>query len=363
MATNITGREFICAIKKATTWRTAVECGAGSGVLVTTEGLGDKAPKFVDDDSAGQIDIKYSYKVSESLPGRTIDGYFRYDMWDLAIALAMGTVQTPVAAEATSTAYKSMYTLKDNIDDLFATLAMKKAATTEGVWEVPSAKIHGFTINAMIGELAKIQVNLTGNKIETDATSRVNNSTTLANVTYLTEGDIVRMNSNFSIWMNAQSGDALDSGDAIYPNSFTLTYNRPMDENWSAGNEDLDEPTQGGFADTTLTLNFDKYNLDTFMQAIEDETAQKILITFQGDIIAGSTRYKFSFYLPKVEFQSASSPMSGPGKIPHNITGKCRAVTTAPTGMDDASIDASVGQDCLSAVNLFVVNTISSSVI
>ena len=150
MADHITGREIVLGLKKASTWRTAVSLGANDGVLITSEAIGPKAPNFVDDDSLGQADICATHKVSESMTGASITGRLRFEGWDVLLALALGTAGTPSLEEGT--AYSNTYKVADNIDGLFATLGLKKAATTKGIWELPSVKVSGFSISGRIGE-------------------------------------------------------------------------------------------------------------------------------------------------------------------------------------------------------------------
>jgi len=330
MGNNISGREFIMGVKKSSTWHTAVECGAGDGVLVTGESLGDKAPAYLDDDSLGQDDVRYTDKVSEMVSG-TIPAYLRYEGLDTLLALALGTSSNPTAVEGT--AYSNVYSPAANIEDYFATLCMKKAGTTNGVWEIPSAKVHGFTLAAQVGQFANLTFNVMGNKFETDDNDAVNGQTTVGNITYPDRDNIAKMNANFKVRMNAQGGGALADSDKIYPFGFTLTYNRPMDANYESGNIAMAEPTQSGFAERSLVLNFDKYNADTFMDAVEAGTEYKLDITFQGAIISGTTNYLFRIDVPKIQWIIGSSPVGGPGKIPHVVTGRPMGVASTPTGM------------------------------
>jgi len=341
MAKHISGREFVMAAKKASTWRTAVACGADDGVLITSESLGDKAPKMLPDDSMGNDDIMEIYQVSESINGASIEGYLRYEGWDVLIALALGTAGVP--SSEGSNVYSNAYYPASNIDDLFASIAMRKGSatmTSHNIWEVPSASISGFTISANIGELAKITVNFSGNKIETE--SAVNtHSTMINNVTYPTSSNIARMDSSFKIRMNDQGGAALDDDDKIYPMGFTLTYNRPLSEDYSAGYEDMDQPMQDGFAEASIELNYDKFNIESFMDtlaAAEDDADyfNKMDITFSGKE-AGDTgsamNYEMVISIPKVKWETGGAPAGGPGKISHNVKGSCMAVSAAPTGM------------------------------
>lgn len=325
-ATFITGREYICGFKKATTWRTAVALGALDGLLVRSESLGAKAPEFVDDDSLGQADPLYSIKTFES-QGGSLTGILRYDMWDLMIACALGTAGTPSNEEGS--AYSNSFTVAASIADIFGTFASKKSGTTHSIWEVPSCMITGFTIRGEVGQLCEITCNIMGNKVQTE--SAIN--TDLSSVTYRDRGNQARMDSRTRIYMNSQSGAALGESDSIYPLNFEITYNRPFRQNREAGFDDASQPVQDGFADAMVRFNFDKYNLDTFTDAITDEADQKILILLEGSIISGSTRYKIQFDFPRVSLRSVDAPVGGPGTIPHNVEGRLLGVTAAPTGM------------------------------
>ena len=201
--TFLTGREVIFGCKKATAWRTAVQCGVDDGVLITAGMSSAKAPNYLPDDSLGQSDIRDYYKTSESTSD-TFEGYLRYEGWDVALALSLGTAGTPANEEGT--AYSNTYSPADDICDTFATICMKKSPNTEGIWEIPSAKIHGFTISARVSELAKISFNYMGNKIETDENSAVNGLGTVGSITYPDRGNIATMNASFKMRMNAQSG-------------------------------------------------------------------------------------------------------------------------------------------------------------
>ena len=128
MSDFITGREVKLGIKQATDWRTAVSVGADDGFYILNEGMGAKEPEFRDDDSLGQDDIRCTYRVAESVQGANLNGYLRYNHWDLLFAMALGTVGTPTQLE--STAYYNSYSPASGIDGYFATLAMKKANTS-----------------------------------------------------------------------------------------------------------------------------------------------------------------------------------------------------------------------------------------
>lgn len=329
MANWITGREIIAAAKKAAAWRTAVACGAGDGVLITRDSMGPKSPTFVDDNSLGQAEISKSIQTSESLTGGSWEGLFRYEGWDLLLALALGT--STYAAGANSKEH--LYTPSASTTGLFATLAMKKTGTTHDIWEIPSAKVTGFTIRGRVGELCTVNFTFSGSKIESESTT--NTTATMANVTYPLNASAdgqVKMDANTSILMNAAGAGALAGGDQIYPTEFELSYERPIDEPFEAGYADMSEPAQNDFGRGTINLSFDKYGIDEFTDAISAGTNQKMKLTLEGAIIGGSDTYKFDVYLPNISFQSVNADVPGPGPVPLAVEGRLLATDAAPAG-------------------------------
>ncbi len=328
MADFITGREIILAVKKASDWRTAVACGASDGVLIKTDGMGAKAPTYIPDDSLGNSDLEYEYRTNEEQTGN-VAGILRYEGWDVLLALSLGTAGSP--ANLSGSAYSNTYSPADSIADDFATIALKKSATTNNIWEIPSAKITGFTITGKIGELCQITVNEMGNKVENQ--SAINTNASIASVTYPDKGNAVKMDARTLIRMNTQSGSALADSDIIYPSEFEVTYNRPFESDFEAGFSDASEPVQNGFAEATIKLVFDKYNSDTFMDAIAADTDQKMELHLEGAEIETNYRYTFRFEFPKITWKTADAPVTGPGKIPQTVEGTLLKVSSAPTGM------------------------------
>jgi len=327
MADWITGREIIAAAGKAATWRTAVDVNvANAGLLITSESLGAKAPTYIQDESLGLTDLREIIKTCEDMNG-SISGIMRYETWDLLLASAMGTAGSPVLVEGT--AYAHTYSLADNIDDYFITLAMKKADTTHGIWEIASSTVTGFTLSAGLCSLAQVTFNLMGNKIEN---ASVTNSA-LSSVTYRSRSAQVKFDANSKIRMNTQSGAALQDSDQIYPSMIELTFARPFEASREVGYADAGQPVQNGYSDVRVRLTFDKYNLDTFMDAIAANTDQKMDIYFKGALITGTTYYSLLIDIPKISWMTGEASVGGPGKIAHTVEGRCLAVAAAPTGM------------------------------
>jgi hypothetical protein len=339
MANFITGREIVMAAKKATTWGTAVLCGASDGVLITDGFSGAKAPNFITDDSLGQMEIKEILRTTENIQD-SVSGNLRYQGWDVLLALALGSASSPTLLG--SGAYSNVYSPASSIADYFATLAMKKSPNANGLWEIPSAQLTGFEITAKVGELAKIKFDYMGNKIETDELDAVNSPVTMNSVTYPTTSNVTRLDTSSKMRMNAQAGAGLADSDKIYPLGFSLKYSRPFEACYEIGSNNMRQPVQSGFSEAILTMNFDKYNMDTFMNALDAETQYKMDILFQGNLIGGTYYYQLRIDIPKIIFTTADAPIGGPGKIPHNVTGRCLGVDAAPTGMSGVTTPISL---------------------
>lgn len=328
MGNPISGREIIIGLKKASAWRTAVACGATDGVLITGESF-RYSIEHLQDDSAALAFIQRTDKGKLESSG-SLEGYMRYEGLDVAIALIMGTAGTP-SLESTSLAYSNSYVMATNLSGLFATLAMLKKS--DKVFEYPSVKLHGFRLSGEMNAPVKFSIDGIANK--RDMASTTNTSATMANVTYPDKGNRIIFDSNTHFWLNDESGDALDSGDVIYPASFELGFTRPVEGDLVAGNEDIDEPSGTGFPEPTLTLNFPRYNdaNHTHFTDFEAFTRKKMEIYFKGVLIEDTSYYEFKISLPNLKIIDPDAAISGPGKIPTSLSFKVLGTDTAPTGM------------------------------
>ena len=331
----ITGREVIVALKKASSWRTAVACGAGDGLLITSESLGPLTKESSPDNSAGQAFITQRPNVFQPPISGTLAMNGRFVGADLILALAMGNVSTtqPDATNAPNT-YKHTISIAPNIEGIMATIALLKK--TDKVWEIPTAKIHGFELAGEVGGIVTLTANVLGNKY--DLASEVNTPTTMNDVTVLDKENIILFNEEAVFRMNAQSAVALADTDKIYPRSFRLTFTRNMDtDTREAGHIDISEPLESDFPNATLELTFDKYNIDSFLDAIVSETHQKLDIYLKGNLIENNYHYELRINCPNVKVLSGEAPVGGPGKIGHTVSLQLDACDTAPDGMNDTA--------------------------
>jgi len=277
MPGEISGREFVCALKKGADWHTPVVCGAGDGLLILSDGI--KAGVTMElDDSAGQPWITEADAGEQSVAG-SLEAYMRYEGLDTALALIMGIAGVP-SQIGTTVAYENTYNLSTNIDGLFATLAEKKLAAV--VWEYTSVKLHGFKLSGEMNKPVKLSLSAICDRL--DRASTTNDATTIAAVTMPDKKNRIIMNKNTIFRLNDQDDIALAAGDQIFPSSFELTFDRPMDGEAVAGQDGVAEPADNGFPTASLTLKFPRYNTasNSFFDDWDAFTSKKMDITFTG---------------------------------------------------------------------------------
>lgn len=328
MSGEITGREFICGLKKGSAWHTPVACGAGDGLLILSDGIKVGVAAELDD-SAGQPWVTEADAGEESVAG-SLEAYMRYEGFDLAIALVMGVAGVPSQLGGTA-AYENTYNLSSNIKGIFATLAEKKLANT--VWEFPSIKLHGFKLSGEMNKPIKLSLNGICDKL--DRASTTNDATSIAAVTVPDSKNRILMNKNTVFRMNDQDDIALAGGDEVYPSSFEFSFDRPMDSEAVAGQDGVDEPDDNGFPTCSLSLKFPRYDSanNTFFDDWDAFKSKKMDITFTGKLVDTGYNYTFRILLSNLKVDNPEAPLSGPVKIPMSMNMISIGAATAPAGM------------------------------
>jgi len=324
----ITGRETIIALKKGAAWHTPVACGAGDGLLITTDGI--KATIGMElDDSAGQPWVEQADSGPMQVAG-SLEGYLRYEGFDVALALICGIAGVPSQMESTA-AYTNSYKLAANIDGLFATIAMLKLS--DKVWEYPSAKLHGFKITGEMNKPVKLTLDVIADLLNRASTT--NTAATMAGVTEPDSEHRVIMNKNTIFRINDRDGAALSEGDKIYPSKFDFTFNRPMSAEPVAGVDGVDEPADDGFPVAALNLSFPRYTNanDSFLADWSASTSKKMDILFTGKLIETGYNYEFMVSFPHLKVENPEAAISGAGKIPLSLKLSVLGSKTAPLGM------------------------------
>lgn len=243
-------------------------------------------------------------------------------------------IAIPAATSATTQGSMSAgiadhtYDLADSIDGLFVTLAVNNVISIQ---EAVTAKIAGVSIKGSIGNALTITFKIIAYNVITGSVT--NTLVTFANVTYRdTENRVLHNQGVFR--MNGRDGDALDSGDIIYPSEFELSADRKMSGVYGAGGSfnNIDEPTNDGIPEVKLKLTFPRFNSLTHFTDWEANTPMKMDVTFTGALISGSSYRTMVLLMPHLKYANVEAPEER-GIIKHPLEFNALAVNAAPTGM------------------------------
>ncbi len=312
------GKEAKAAFKKASAWGTAVAVADADALLFTTEKI-TRTREHLPDDSAGQAFHTDADQGLITCAG-DLSAYLRYQTLEVLLAMAMGTAGTP-AQQAESTAYLHELRMAGDTDGLFGTLAFYKGVSAH---EYAACKVDGFSISGEAGQPLTIGFNLMCDDLAVNTTSGTNTAAAMAALTAPAPGNRVLFRQG-QFLINDQDGDALDSGDAVQPSRFSLTFRRNLaGDHLAGGNDKIAEPTCAGFPEISLSLEFPTYTADT---------RKKMKITFTGGEIESPYNYQFETLIPHLVLTNAEAAVDKAGKIAHPITASCLAAASAPSGM------------------------------
>jgi hypothetical protein len=330
------GTDVIIGHAKGTTWNTAVTVNvANAGLLLTQWPIGNGLGDLLYDDSLSGSGFR-----SNAIRGLTkltgdAPGNLRYTGLEHAVAMSMGIAGVPTTADTTARIHT--FQLATNLDGLFDTVAVFKG-TGLAVWEYPSLKYGGFSLNLTADGLATITFPVVASSCK-PVSGQVN--TTLAAVTYRSK--VLNVFGTHIKWRaNAASGGALSDADKFYPNSMTFTYRRAIDSSFVFdGSGVMPEPYYTAAPEVTLQLEFPVYGTgtlqtnNTFMTNAFSEIPMKMDITMTSPVLAGAATSFHSILIeaPNVVIGNVNMPVNGPGVIPQSVQMAMIEAAVAPTGM------------------------------
>jgi len=323
-------RLLAAGAKKATTWGTAVALGAGDGILIDSDGGLARKQDYL---AAKEADTPF-VKEGDLGPVKEVDFsptfFMRYDPGRLGtlIALLFGTAGTPTQQGAT-TAWKHVFQWADSVYGKFATFAVERPGK---IWEVASAKVHGFELVVAAG-LVKGTLNLRGNTVIDD--SAVNTATQMDALTYVDRENRIRFTQG-QVKMNAQTGEDVTGETALQINSLSISYKRSVDAVVPGGETKIIEPVENDHPIVQVKLGFPRMNSvnAAFFSTFSAETEQKMLIKFTGALIATSYYYDLALYFPRLRIIEPDFPWDE--VVPGSITLQAEEASTNPTGMSYA---------------------------
>lgn len=332
---SLTGAQSKAGVKIATTWGTAVACGAGNSLAA------EISPNFnVSEITARQIGSG-NYMLNQATRGNvvptvsvTADLGYRNNC-DVLLAQMMGTSGAPTETTVGEGDYKHVITFNTSLNAKYVTLAFESSSST--VFEFPTCAVQsvGITSTSIPGyidfnaELLAYGVNLS---------SSTNTNATLANCTF-TEGvpELVAVDFSDNYQTNDASGGAVSSGDQYNITSFDLQLSRPQEIipeiKGSAGNS---APIATDLFDGTLAVNVKELANHAYYTIWEAETARKAKIVITGSQIGAGANKSFSIFLPKMLLVTEPQyALTDPGTNTLALNFRLLKAAANPTGMSN----------------------------
>lgn len=340
------GYQSIVGLRKASTWGTAVACGAGHGLEVLTVGL--KADRGIVSDMSitGTVSQRQGDK-GNIVAGGDIVLPMRYEGIGQLLAAVLGTAGAPSTVDTTGK--KHIYRPAATTDGIFWTLAyeiLKDAV----IYEFDSVKITGFSIKATIPGRIELTVRAIA-KGFTDA-SAINTTTTIDTITQSANLEIAQAR-QLVVRLNAQTGGALGASDAKYLTAFELNVDRPLEADFTTEFGDSTSepmpPSGDAFLKVGGVLTFSQYDNggtggnSPFPLEQYNRTLKKMDWTLTGDNLAGAatSKYQFVGYHPMVVF-GEGKPTLAAGALGWSIPFTAHHVSAIPTGFPTGYVEAVV---------------------
>ena len=338
----IDGAKILAGVKKAATWGTAVQCGAGDRLQATitdNENVQELRPIRIgsgveNDETAIRAGIKPTLEISGDC---RYGGYFA-----LLCAQFLGYSPSPGSEITTGEGdylHLMRYDPAYDVASSFLTVAFEDTTTTTR--EYPSVVVNRLSIST--SEVPGILQFTAGCLANTVALSTsVNTNANLASVT-LAESELVAYAPEDLFYINVSSAGALGStstygtSDVLAITGFNMELSRPMEIpgeiRGTAGNN---TPVKAGIGiEGTLTITLKNMADHIWFTTWSADTVLKAILEVRGSQINGGVTKGFQAGFPGLQLvQEPSHPISGQGNLPLTLTFKCVATSSNPTQMN-----------------------------
>ncbi|MFH1616661.1 MAG: phage tail tube protein [Planctomycetota bacterium] len=344
--------------KSKTAWRkeaaqgaygTPIECGANHQVPLVSESLAREIEKELDN----VIRHKAGYGGSDLL-GKLVAGGISieavYRGIESIICSALGFSNYSASPETIAAGvYKHTFELAEHLhteswaagDGILAgsgylagdnkirrgTLCADK---TISIWEYISAMINSITIK---GNSKGISIELGLVPYNLDRASAVNTSSAAWTIPNSDWESILFQ--DMVLWIDDYSaGTALTDADAVGISEFEIKLENNLKvEKDSLSGLYIAEPRREGKRLLTGSFTFPRYESDTFLAHLDDQTAQMAMLRFVGSQIGATGYYNTLWiWLPTLKFDKVAAPLNGPGMltVTHEFT--CELPAAVPSG-------------------------------
>lgn len=329
------GGDVILAVKKGTTWGTAVSVNnAGDKVLpINIQSLIAKPEQLVDN-MLGFAYKKYIDNGNEAVQP-TLGYNYRYTgALQRLLAYAIGG-DSAAQVGATADYDHTMDVVAKPA--LFGTVAMNDGV---GIREIPSFQPGGFVLRGQSGGFWEIEFTGIGDQVYyTGDGSLTNSSLSSATAT----SDILKASfGETEFLVNDESAGALSSPtDRVCPNAVELSFQRNLVPDFTAcgGTSGgsawhTQAPRHDGQLTATLKLDFPEFTSQQDIIDFRDGTYKKLSMTITGPATGeDSQTYTSTWSFPSAKIMDVETPTNGSGLIVQSVTFELTQADSAPTGM------------------------------
>ncbi len=333
--------------EKESTWT------AGTGPTAVAVGAGDQVEVLTPN-----IPPAVGYEPVESQMGglgplTTVQGPLNFPFnpevrphyWGQGLewAASLGECNDATQEGATTAWYKN-YRLTETIGDHNFTWAVgKQYPTTSGVIatrELAGTTYTGWTLSCAAGEHAKLAMKAVSWNLEPNSATNTTTQTDALTMVDAALSDALHFNHS-ATWLNAQSGGALSSSDAICLKSFSIDFdNGAGSAITNCGYGKINQPSRYKLPKVEVTLDFEKNDDAAHFKRVYNGTEAKMVFRFTGAQLAGVGFYNYLyFYLPRLIGTGLDDSVNTNEQGSHVLKMKALVPSTAPTGMADTDDD------------------------
>jgi len=335
------GFQGIVGRKKGATWNTAVVPAALDGIEVVSVVPSGGTDLIEDQQITGRVTQREASAGVKNVTV-TLRTALRYEGNGREIAYVMGTAGTPATVDTTGKT--ATYKIKDDLDGIFNTLAYEITKDTK-VEELTSVKWNKLTLRGKAGE--RIELEVSGIASNWTDASASNTTTSIDSITLPANREFALFHQAL-LWVNAQSGGAVATGDRVDISGFEITIERALDTRFSTGGGQIcDEPIPSGFAKVSGSFEFPALQDGTggnqaFLAEQMAGTRKKATLTITSPNLAGSATayYQHKLWLPNLQFGPAKVGIPGPGGPTWSIPFQAWHVAAIPSGFTAGYLDA-----------------------
>ena len=335
------GFQGIVGRKKGSTWGTPTVPAAADGIEVISIVPSGGTDLIEDMQLTGRVTQRESDAGHRNITV-TMRTALRYEGNERDIAYVFGTAGTPSTVDTSGKLHT--FKIKDSLDGIFSTVAYESIKDTK-VEELSSVKWNKLKLSGKAGE--RVELEVSGIVHDWSDSSGSNTTTSIDSITITAAREFVQFSQGL-LWINAQGGAGLATGDRVDISGFEINIERGMDARFSTGGGvKCDEPIENGFLKVSGSFEFPALQDGTggnaaFLAEQMTATKKKATLTFTSPTLAGAATayYMHKLWFPMLQFGTAKVGIPGPGGPTWNIPFTANHVATVPTGFTSGYLDA-----------------------